>query len=131
MTDKPTDWSTRRYRPDDAPGTLSPPATPTRLPQPGERHNTSSIPVSDLALAALLSLAQQAMALIACKVEDCENCNRHRLIWWDCCNALDKSTRISLQAWLNEEGYGLPEAPWEDVDPHGFPLPGNHAELGI
>jgi hypothetical protein len=87
-----------------------------RLPQPGERHNASSVPVSDTALAAMLAKAQVGMALANCQVEDCESCNNHRLIWWDCCNALDQSTRISLQAWLIAEGYGLPSAPWEDVE---------------
>jgi hypothetical protein len=100
-----------------------------KLPQPGERHNASSIPVSDVALAALLSLAQQGRALAPCSVADCENCNVHNLIWWDCCNALDRSTRIALQAWLVAEGYGLPDAPWEDVDMEGNPYP--RAYFGI
>lgn len=93
-----------------------------RLPQPGERHNASGIPVSDLSLAALLAQAQMGMAAVDCQVKDCENCNAHRLVWWDCCNALDRSTRIALQSWLKSEGYGLPDAPWEDIAEDGTPL---------
>lgn len=89
---------------------------PSRLLQPGGRHNTSAIPVSDKALVALLALAQQGMVLANCQVPDCENCNEHRLIWWDCCNALARNERIALQSQLVASGYGLPDAPWEDID---------------
>lgn len=89
------------------------------LPKPGERHSASSIPVSDTVLSALLAQARIAEVLLACPVEDCENCNSHRLIWWDCCSALDRSVRIALQSWLVAEGFGLPDAPWEDIDAVG------------
>lgn len=100
----------------DAPGASGGMPREFRLPVPGEHHNTSSIPVSDVALAALLAQARIGQVLLKCEVADCENCNLHRLVWWDCCNALNRSTRIALQAWLNAEGYGLPDAPWEDTD---------------
>lgn len=102
------------------------PLPEVRLPQHGELHNASSIPVSDMALAALLCQARIAEVLLNCQVEDCENCNAHRMIWWDCCNALDRATRISLQTWLIAEGYGLPDAPWEDVVTDGTPSQRNH-----
>lgn len=123
MSDTTWQWSEARERYEPSDWTPPEETGPFRLPKPGEHHNNSSIPVSDSELAALLSLAQQGMALADCRVEDCEDCNDHRLIWWDCCNALERSTRIALQAWLTTEGYGLPDTPWEDVEPDGTPCP--------
>src|SRR4051812_8553032 len=85
------------------------------LPKPGGRHNASGIPVSDEALVCLLMGTRAAEVLAPCPVADCEACNELHLIWWDCCNALSRTARLVLQGQLVADGYGLPDAPWEDL----------------
>lgn len=87
---------------------------PFHFPEPGERDNASGIPMADHAVAALLVGAAIALHVVPCPAKDCENCNEHRKVWWDACNALARTTRIRLQRWLRDEGYPLPAAPWED-----------------
>jgi hypothetical protein len=96
---------------------------PFRFPEPGELQNDAGIPMSEKALCSLLAQAAMAMSAFPCAIPECTNCNAHRLIWWDTCNALGRDYRMALQKWLCEEGYPLPEAPWEDVDPDGTPHP--------
>jgi hypothetical protein len=93
-----------------------------KLPQPGERHNASGIPVSDRALGVLLAAARLGELYTPCNIVDCEACNEFHLIWWDCCNALSRRERLSVQSWLTNTGHGMPDAPWEDTAADGTPL---------
>lgn len=94
-----------------------------KFPVQGERCNASAIPIPDADLAALLSGAARSYAQNPCPVDgsdgECENCNAHRRVWWDACNALERSVCLRLQRWLRENGIPLPDAPWEDLNADG------------
>jgi hypothetical protein len=94
-----------------------------RLPEPGTRPPTlPKIVLTQREVAALLVDSAMLMATAECPSgPDCDNCNAHRLLWWDLCVALDRSLRIELQAHLRTRSVPLPDGPWEDVNADGQP----------
>lgn len=88
---------------------------------PTNSGGRSSLVVKDVEVAHLLAVTADLMDRAPCMTVDCEACNVINALWWDLCNGLHGSVRITLQRHLAGCDVPLPPGPWEEVGPNAVP----------
>lgn len=50
-----------------------------------------------------------------CDVEDCDNCNAVRRLFWDVANELGPKLQADLFRFLEDNKITIPDGPWEEI----------------